>query len=219
MSFRRRNRGKTLLANGRLSISVVALLKQHLSVENHLELFTAVAGKSVEQTRELIAARFPRPDVATSVRKLPERRTSLQPSLALSTPTEPSASETVPRTAGTVPRFAADGASSITGETVPPHSRSVASPRVPSRIEPLSAQRYKVQLTASAELARKLELARDLMRHSHPDGELGPIVERALDLLIESLMKRRFGKKVGSSPRTRVPSTRPLSQALPSPAT
>jgi len=35
------------------------------------------------------------------------------------------------------------------------------------------------------------------MRHSHPGGELGPIVERALDLLIESLMQRRFGKATG----------------------
>ena len=44
---------------------------------------------------------------------------------------------------------------------------------------------------------RKLALAKDLMRHSQPGGELGPIVERALDLLIESLMQRRFGKTIG----------------------
>src|SRR5688572_33164432 len=88
------------------------------------------------------------------------------------------------------------------GGTRPPPCQRAAPPRVSSRIEPLSAQRYKVQLTASAELARKLELARDLMRHSHPGGELGPIVERALDLLIDSLMRQRFGKskKASSKP-------------------
>jgi hypothetical protein len=59
----------------------------------------------------------------------------------------------------------------------------------------VSAGRYKVQFTASAKLKGKLELTRDLMRHSHPSGDFGPIIERALDLLIESLMKRRFGAR------------------------
>ena len=36
-----------LLAAGRLSISVVALLKHHLSEDNHPELLATVAGKSV----------------------------------------------------------------------------------------------------------------------------------------------------------------------------
>jgi hypothetical protein len=230
-----------LLADGRLSISVVALLKHHLSEGNHLDLLTAVSGKSVGQARELIAARFPRPDVPTRVRKLPERRLMLQPSLITATPTESrtrcaeqsargiapsasgteqsasgteqSASGTEPNTGGSAGSvggmgtergasigdpmsFAAETTSSTVPELpAPPSGLPRATPRLASsRIEPLSAQRYKVQFTAGAELARKLELARDLMRHSHPDGELGPIVERALDLLIESVMKRRFGQ-------------------------
>jgi len=199
-----------LLANGQLSLSVVALLKHHLSDENHLDLLASAAGKTVGQTRELIAARFPRPDVPSSVRKLPDWRTTLQPSLAVSTPTEPRATETEPRATAPEQRITSI-TSSVTGSAqvpaspappdvarLPPHSQPLAPPRVSSRIEPLSAQRYKVQLTGSAELARKLELARDLMRHSHPGGELGPIVERALDLLIESLMQLRFGKKASS---------------------
>ena len=60
-----------LLADGQLTISTVALLRHHLSEENHLDLLAMIAGKSVVQTRELIAARFPRPDVASIVRKLP----------------------------------------------------------------------------------------------------------------------------------------------------
>jgi hypothetical protein len=61
------------------------------------------------------------------------------------------------------------------------------------RIEPLSPGRYRVQFTADAALKEKLELARDLMRHTLPRGDLAAIVERSLDLLIEQLMKRRFG--------------------------
>ena len=71
-----------------------------------------------------------------------------------------------------------------------------ASPRRGSknRFEPLSAERYRVQFTASLALKDKLELARDLMRHANPNGDFAPIVERAIDLLLEQLMQRRFGK-------------------------
>jgi 5-methylcytosine-specific restriction endonuclease McrA len=56
-----------------------------------------------------------------------------------------------------------------------------------------------VQLTAGVELKRKLELARDLLRHAVPDGDLATLVERALDLLLEHTMKRRFGLKTRAS--------------------
>ncbi|MEO8184710.1 MAG: HNH endonuclease [Deltaproteobacteria bacterium] len=69
--------------------------------------------------------------------------------------------------------------------SAPPGSRAV--------IEPLSAQRYRIQFTADAALKQQLELARNLLRHAHPSGDLGPIVARALTLLIDDLMRRRFG--------------------------
>lgn len=61
--------------------------------------------------------------------------------------------------------------------------------------------RYRVQLTASAELKAKLERATQLMRHRCPDGDLAAVVDRALDLLIPALEKERFGK----TPRPRTP--------------
>jgi len=68
-----------------------------------------------------------------------------------------------------------------------------ASPIARSVIEPLSAQRYRIQFTADAALKQQLEQARDLLRHAHPSGDFGPIVSRALKLLIDDLMRRRFG--------------------------
>ena len=62
------------------------------------------------------------------------------------------------------------------------------------RIEPLSPGRYKVQLTASAELREKIERATALMRHRNPSGDLAVVVERAMDLLIAELEKERLGK-------------------------
>jgi hypothetical protein len=60
------------------------------------------------------------------------------------------------------------------------------------RIEPLSAARYKVQFTASEQLVGKLRQAQELLRRQVPDGDPAVICERALDLLIESLLKKRF---------------------------
>ena len=44
------------LATGRISLSVAALLKMHLSEVNHVALLDAVAGKTVKIAREVLAA-------------------------------------------------------------------------------------------------------------------------------------------------------------------
>ncbi len=247
-----------LLASGKLSLSVAALLKPHLSAENPLarpdplngldplavlELLTAVSGRSVQQAREVLAARYPRPDVPSSVRKLPERRAA-QPlgralggagqsapgrapvgaeTLSTATLVSPAPSATAASTAThSVPQPSFTTPSSVVGRVilVPETSAgagggttSTLQPSVASlsptsgfragRIEPLAAQRYKVQFTADTELKGKLELARDLMRHAHPSGDFAPIILRALDLLIEDLMKKRFG----AGARRKAPST------------
>jgi hypothetical protein len=98
----------------------------------------------------------------------------------------------------------------------PAAASAVAShpPRPQQRIEPLSAGRYRVQFTADASLKRKLEQARDLLRHAQPNGDLGAIVSRALDSLLDDLMRRRFGvRKEGAAKRT----PRATSAAVPTP--
>ncbi len=75
-------------------------------------------------------------------------------------------------------------------------SRTVSMPLdPPTRVEPLASARYRVELTASKELRDKLQHAQDLMRHRNPSGDLGTILEKALDLLIGKLEKERFGKR------------------------
>lgn len=43
-------------------------------------------------------------------------------------------------------------------------------------------------------MKQKIELARDLMSHANPSGDLAVVVERALDGLIEQLQSRRFAQ-------------------------
>jgi hypothetical protein len=67
---------------------VVVLLKPHLTQDNHVELLASVSGSNVRRAKEWIAARFPQPDVPSSIRKHPERRlvTRESPALALKIP-------------------------------------------------------------------------------------------------------------------------------------
>ena len=58
-------------------------------------------------------------------------------------------------------------------------------------ISPLSADRYKLQVTISQETHGKLRRAQDLLRHTHPSGDVAALLDRALTLLLADLERRR----------------------------
>jgi hypothetical protein len=121
------------LSSGALHLSALELLREHLTDENHAELFEAADGKSKREVEALVASRFPRPDVPSRISR--------------------------------------------------------------GHVEQLSAARFRVEFAASAELCEKLELCRDMLSHANPSRELGFIVERALDLLIEDIGKQRLARR------------------------
>src|SRR6188768_3440887 len=59
------------VASGELHASALSLLKKHLTSENAAELFERCRRQSARRVEELLAARFPRPDVRDLVRRLP----------------------------------------------------------------------------------------------------------------------------------------------------
>jgi hypothetical protein len=65
-------------------------------------------------------------------------------------------------------------------------------PTPPPLVRPLSSDRYRITFTASEETTRKLELVQDLLRHAVPSGDPAEIVARALDALLDDLLKKRF---------------------------
>ena len=69
-------------------------------------------------------------------------------------------------------------------------------------MQPLSAQSYRIEFTASAELHAKLERAQNLLSHAVAPGNLRELFERALDELIAKETKRRQGV-VSDKPRKR----------------
>ena len=153
--------------SGALHLSALGELGPYLTEGNHEELLRAASGKTKRQVQALLAERFPKPDVPSTIRRLAE-----QAALLAAPPSNTQASDS---------------------ETSPPPS--VPAPaRAASRVEPLSAARYEVRLTASEELRQKLELCQDRLSHVNPSGDLAVVIERAVDLLLAELEKTRLGK-------------------------
>ncbi len=81
-----------LLAAGTLSLTAVRLLEPHLTAANHEAVLARAANGSKEDIEALVAELAPKPDVVSSVRKLPGPRETQglpAPSLALSLETDP----------------------------------------------------------------------------------------------------------------------------------
>jgi hypothetical protein len=58
-----------------------------------------------------------------------------------------------------------------------------------------------VQFTMRAETHDKLRLARDLLSHQIPDGDLAEIFDRALTVLVETLAREKFAAAERARPR------------------
>ncbi|HEV8244889.1 MAG TPA: HNH endonuclease signature motif containing protein, partial [Polyangiaceae bacterium] len=165
-----------LLDEGKLSLSVICRLKQFITLDNHQELLTGVSDLSARKADAWLAARFPRPDAPSRARKLPEQRALGAP--AISQPSPAADEQAAP---GPAP-----AALKLTPSASKRADRGI--------VEPLAAERYRVQFTANQELKDKLELAADLMAHRNPNRDFASIVDKALDLLITELKKERFGQ-------------------------
>ena len=154
------------LAEGRLHISAVVLLAPHLTLENADELLAASAHKSKSEIEQLLAERFPRPEVPALVH-------------AIAAPSPAQASRQLsPGTVGTRPQE--------------PAPRSAESFDLRPKLAPLSLQRFALQLTMSRELHDKLRYAQSLLGHQVPAGDVASVLDRALDALIVQLEKRKF---------------------------
>src|SRR6266850_4015141 len=60
-----------LLASGAMSLTSVRMLRPHLTSENHEAVLARASGRSRREIEALVAELAPRPDVPSSVRKLP----------------------------------------------------------------------------------------------------------------------------------------------------
>jgi hypothetical protein len=186
-----------LVARGDLHASALSLMKKHVTAENAAELFEVCTRRSARQVEELLATRFPRPDVRDLIRRLP---VPVRPTPDVGSEVEVSAR--AEKAASAVGEGPANGSRTQTpassGHSEAPQAR---------RLEPLSADRYGVHFTADREFRDLLERVRGLAGHRLPNGDLLTLLKRGLEAYERELEKERFaiGKKAraSGSPRKR----------------
>jgi hypothetical protein len=171
-----------LLAAGSVTLSSLALLKPHITVENSDELLAGIEGRSCRSAKEWLAARFPTPDLPERIRQLPTHHGSARLGLFQPDPGTTDASHDSDLASGTPPLL------------FPPASPPPPAPDARrSRIEPLSEDRFALQVTISRALKDELELVRDLMRHRNPNGDLERVLGAAIAALRSQLEKQKLG--------------------------
>jgi 5-methylcytosine-specific restriction endonuclease McrA len=136
------------LASGSVTLSSLALLKHHLTPDNHQELLAGIDGLSCRAAKEWLATRFPAADLPERIRQLP------------------------------------------------------------TRVEPLSEDRFALQVTISRSLRDEIELVRYLMRHRNPNGDLETVLGDAIAALRSQLEKQKLGATTKPRSRPAVPPTR-----------
>ena len=166
-----------LLAEGALTLTTAAILRPHLTTENHADVLAAARHKTKREVEQLAASLTPQPDIQPLVRKV-----------GAETP-KPSA------------RPPLGGLLVARAESQPALPAAVR----PSRpIEtPLAPDRYLLRVTISADTHRKLRLAQDLLRHALPNGDPAEILDRALTVLVDQIQRRKFAQTKRPRPEKR----------------
>jgi hypothetical protein len=177
-----------LLASGEVTLTSVRLLGRHLTPENHQAVLAKASGRSRQQIEALVAELAPRPDVPSSVRKLPT---------FTAMPAAP-APAAAPASATSLVSFESTPAIAPSPAAFTPNPRPIVRATAP--------QRYQVQFTIGPETHEKLRRVQALLRREIPNGDPGAIFDRALTLLLERVEKTKLGAAANPRPR---PSIRP----------
>jgi hypothetical protein len=178
-----------MLGDGRLHLSGIAKLAPHLTRANREVLLERATHKSKRQIEVLVADLAPRPDVPTTIRKLPELNDGreLGPDRVLVTTSDLPLDHRQLGTPSATPDFGSS-------------RNSAGMPSGRAAVEPPGAGRYKVQFTGSAAFCEKLERFKALMTSSVPDGDLARVLEIAVTEALDRREARRFAKV--KTPRT-----------------
>jgi hypothetical protein len=196
-----------LLIDGSLNLATARLLAPRLRPDNFETVVTMARGKSKREVEVLVARLAPRPDVPSSVRRLPAPVPPLARAVAISSSLEPTTTRPrrdaypPPLPPGTLDAGACGIGPADTRGT-PPSSREAIGGRLADRpvVAPLAPARYRVQFTVGEETHEKLRRVQDLLRREIPDGDPGAIFDRALALLLEDVGRKKLAETSKSRP-------------------
>jgi 5-methylcytosine-specific restriction endonuclease McrA len=155
------------LAEGRLHMSALLVVRPYLKLGDPIELLAWAENRSKAEVERMLAERFPRQDVPTRVEAIQPPATQSR----LDAPTSQDSLESPDQTG-----------------TAEPFSDTVA-----AKIAPLAPERFALQVTIDGETREMLQRAQELLSHQLPSGEIALVLKKALASLIQRLESRKFG--------------------------
>jgi 5-methylcytosine-specific restriction endonuclease McrA len=169
------------LADASLNVTTVRMLRSVLTPESHLAVLTEARRRSKKDVERIVARLDPKPDVPSTIRKLPVPAPVATPTLLQ----------------------AKDRPAPLLGPPPAPVHRPV--------IAPLAPERYRLQFTVSKETHDKLRRVQDLLCREIPDGDPAAIFDRALDLLAREVEKKKLAATTKPrAPRETKPGSRDI---------
>ena len=204
-----------MLGDGRLHLSGALTLVPALTRDTADELLSGAIHKTRAQIEQLLAERFPKSDVETSLQAVPapdraeqvtQVRNDSQTFELSAEPAEPLSSSVDLHTGmNTSEHLVAPG-------RPVPSPCAVSTPSVvplPSRdrVAPLSAGRYELRTTLDQETHDLLRQLQALLAHSVPSGDIPELLKRALKLAVQDAERRKFASTshVGAKRRSKNP--------------
>jgi 5-methylcytosine-specific restriction endonuclease McrA len=166
------------LTSGAVTLTTISLLAAHLTDENHEALLHAATHKSRRDVERIVASLIEQPDVASSVRRLPERQRAAAPG-----------SSSLPSPVAATIGVASQSRSESNARVSFPQTRRPL-------VAPLGAEKYLLRVTLSAQAHTAFERARALLRHQIPNGDPAEVVERALAVLVAQLERSKHATTV-----------------------
>jgi 5-methylcytosine-specific restriction endonuclease McrA len=197
------------LADGRLHLTGLVMLAKYLGPGNLDELLAAASRKTADEIAQLIAERFPRPD-------LPERLEEIAPPpvapLAPPQGLQHSARNVDDMFLNTPPcPDPIPAAPPAPAPSQPYSARNTEPPSPPSRMTPLAPQRFGFQFTGDQETRELYDDVQALLSHQIPSGQIALVFKRALQLAKAELEKRKYaatdrpGRSRGSKSARHIP--------------
>jgi len=200
------------VARGQLHLCALCALAPHLTADNATELMDACCGKTRRQVEELLAVRFPRPDVREQIRRLPartvaavtEQASPVAQAVESCAPPPESVEMSSGKTLGQSPAISANLPSPPTGAVATPTSAASPDSRRRARgLEPLAADRFGVHVSGKEPLS-----VRACLRRTRPNSGQGLLREATFPLRVRPATSEGsaelFLLHAGDTPKRRV---------------
>jgi len=219
------------LAAGRLHLSAICLIAPHLNDQNAEELVEAATHRSKRDVESMVGARFPGalPEAGTLVTirqvapaPVAERTEPVTlfdtissdlpfPEEGCVSPAAAQSTEDDARTAECVStRHNLRSPGNVKFELPPESSEGETAGRLGAVYRAPASERFLVRLTIARSTHDKLREAQALLSHAVAPGDVAGVLDRALDMLLVHLKKRKVGASKDSGPsRASGPSSEP----------